>query len=641
MSKIARLAIQSNLPQLDRLFDYIVPERLVEQTKVGSRVRVHFGRSKKPLDAFVAEFASSSDFSGKLSEILEVVGSGVMLRPNILEMCRQLADRSASTLGEVLKLAIPAHMPRASASYTPAKLDISEHKPIDSTFPDQHLMTIASHGRRSFSLSEPREVLLKREEFKKWVPSWVGQFVAVSSANLAQGKSTICVVPDYREHEILLKAFSDFGLLDRVANYSQDQPKSKFFSAYLSALEDIPRIVIGSRAAAFAPSHNLGSILVYDESDRSYFDQSAPYLHTRDVVLVRQAIEGCSLLFTAHSISTDIKRLLDTNYLQDASLNFAAPRVSNSEPGFRVDSHAYAAIRSGLEIGAVLVQVSSLGDSTAMYCQKCDEPARCSDCSGPLWIDGKGNRKCRWCNSFRLQHHCECGSTDFTLGRAGASRTASELGKAFPSARVIESTGENRIVSIQPGRALVVATAGAEPYVEGGYQAVVLLDAQVALSRQNLRAEEEAVRTWSNAIAKGSSKAACVLVGVSGELSQLFCLWNHDRIAEGELRSRVELSLPPAVRLGTLTAEQAMISELSDVLAKDESIARIGPAPVASSGGTPQWRLIFKYPYSEGVRLAKTLKVEVARISAGKSRAASSGRSARAVTVKMNDAEVV
>jgi hypothetical protein len=99
--------------------------------------------------------------------------------------------------------------------------------------------------------------------------------------------------------------------------------------------------------------------------------------------------------------------------------------------------------------------------------------------------------------------------------------------------------------------------------------------------------------------------------------------------------------LPPAVRLGTLTAEQAMISELSDVLAKDESIARIGPAPVASSGGTPQWRLIFKYPYSEGVRLAKTLKVEVARISAGKSRAASSGRSARAVTVKMNDAEVV
>jgi primosomal protein N' (replication factor Y) len=641
MSKIAKLAIQSNLPQLDRLFDYAIPDHLVEQTKVGSRVRVNFGRSKKPLDAFVAEFASSSDFSGKLSEILEVIGNGIMLQPNILELCRQLADRSAATLGEVLKLAIPAHMPRTSASYAPTKFEPSEHVPIESTFPAQHLITISTLGSRNFSLSEPREVLLSDGQTREFVPSWVGQFVAVSSANLAQGRSTICVVPDYREQEILLQAFSSFGLLDLVANYSQDQPKSKFYSAYLSALEDSPRIVIGSRAAAFAPSHNLGSILVYDESDRSYFDQSAPYLHTRDVVLVRQAIEGCSLLFTAHSISTDIKRLLDNKYIQDASISFAAPRVSNSEPGFRVDSHAYAAIRNGLETGAVLVQVSSVGDSTAMYCQKCDEPARCSDCSGPLWIDGKGNRKCRWCNSFRLQHRCECGSPDFALGRAGASRTASELGKAFPSARVIESTGENRIVSTQPGRVLVVATAGAEPYVSGGYQAVVLLDAKVALSRQNLRAEEDAVRTWSNAIAKGSSKAACVLVGVSGELSQLFCLWNHEKIAESELRSRAELSLPPAIRLGTLTAEQSMISELSAVLEKDTSVALVGPAPVAVSGGTPQWRLIFKYPYSESVRLAKILKVEVGRISAGKSRNASSGRSARAVTVKMNDAEVV
>jgi len=51
--------------------------------------------------------------------------------------------------------------------------------------------------------------------------------------------------------------------------------------------------------------------------------------------------------------------------------------------------------------------------------------------------------------------------------------------------------------------------------------------------------------------------------------------------------------------------------------------------------------LIFKYPYSLGLQLAKLLKVEVARISAGKLRTSSSGRSARAITVKMNDSEVV
>lgn len=56
MSKIAKLAIQSNLPQLDRLFDYLVPDSLSEQAVIGSRVKVLFGRSKNPLDAFIIDF---------------------------------------------------------------------------------------------------------------------------------------------------------------------------------------------------------------------------------------------------------------------------------------------------------------------------------------------------------------------------------------------------------------------------------------------------------------------------------------------------------------------------------------------------------------------------------------------------------
>jgi primosomal protein N' (replication factor Y) len=240
-----------------------------------------------------------------------------------------------------------------------------------------------------------------------------------------------------------------------------------------------------------------------------------------------------------------------------------------------------------------------------------------------------------------MNYRCPCGGFELTLGRAGATRTAAELGRAFPAARVIESTGQARTVSINRGRTLVVATAGAEPYVDGGYSAVVLLDAKVALSRQNLRAQEEAVRTWSNAVAKAGPKAPCVLVGVSGELSQLFSLWNHIKIAENEYKSRQELALPPSLRLGSITADISLLTEVSEFLAKEPSVVRIGPAPLESSSTGQLWRLIFKYPYSFGLELAKLLKVEVARISAGKIRTSSSGRSSRAITVKMNDSEVV
>jgi primosomal protein N' (replication factor Y) (superfamily II helicase) len=642
MSKIAKLAIQSGLPQLDRLFDYAVPEELVESVEVGSRVKVSFGKAKKSLDGFVVSISSTSEFEGKLSEIQSVVGDRPALQPDVFSLCSQLAERSASSLGELLKIAVPAHMPRSFSNHKAS--DTSQGpiaKEFESSFDDDYVERLSKGPARSFALAEPRSVshVYKGKECSS--PSWVSLFLSVAWSNLDKGKSTIILVPDYREHAIVLSAMRQVGLEKFLADYSAELPKSKQYEGFLRALDSSPRVIVGSRLAAFAPAYNLGSILIFDEADRSYIDQASPYLHTRDVVLVRQSIQDCSVLFCSHSISTDALRLIDTGYLSDQTLAFAAPRISISEPGMRVDGHAFTAIKDGLKEGAVLVQVSSLGDSTALYCKKCDEPASCKTCNGPLWVDSSGVKKCRWCNGFALDYVCNCGSSEFSLGRAGSTRTAAELGRAFPNARVIESTGDNRLINIAASKSLVVATAGAEPYVDGGYFAVVLLDAKVLLGRQNLRAVEESVRAWSNAVAKARSSAPCVLVGVSGEMSKLYSLWNHARIAAVELASRQELLLPPAVRLGSVTAELDMVTSISSSLSGFASVVRIGPAPVANSSGQEQWRLIFKYPYSEVQNIAKILKLEVSKVAAGKTRVTASGRSARAVTVKMNDAEVV
>lgn len=642
MPKIAKLAIQSNLPQLDRLFDYLVPENLSSDVQIGSRVKVHFGRSKNPLDAFVIDLALESEFQGQLSNIESVVGDRPALTPKVFELCKQLAERSVSPLGELLKLAVPAHMPRAYAEHLKAVTEVATViPPVATTYSTAFLEGLSQLGARHFVLSEPRSLELHSGSVKISCPAWLALFLAVAQSNLKKGLSTIILVPDYREHEITKKAVAALGLEHWLVDYSQEQPKSKQYAAFLKSLDEGPKIVIGSRSAAFAPASNLGSILVFDEADRSYTDQGSPYLSTRDVALVRQSIETCSLVFASHSMSTDMYRLVESGYLGDATLSFAAPKVSVSEPGFRVDSHAFTAIKKGLSEGSVLVQVASLGSSTSLYCKKCDSPAICQKCQGPLWVDSSGNKKCRWCNGFALEYSCSCGSVEFYPGRAGATRTAAELGKAFPNARVIESTGEKKIASIAAGNSLVVATSGAEPYVEGGYRAVVLLDAKVLVSRQSLRATEEAVRLWSNAIAKAGHNGSSVLVGVSSELAKLFSLWNHPRIAAEEYRSRQELSLPPAVRLGSITAELALVTELSQALAKQPSVIRIGPAPVEDRSDSNLWRLIFKYPYADGIALARLLKSEVARISAGKKRISHSGRTARAVTVKMNDAEVV
>ena len=639
MPAVARVAIVSNLPQLDKLFDYQVPEELGAQTSVGSRVKVPFGKGARVYDAFVIEIDTSSEFSGKLASIQEVIGSKPALSEVLIEFLQELAIRSASSLGEILKLAIPTHMPRAYKSHLGGSktADVSE---IYSSALSQ-TQGLVAQGSRHAVLARPSSAQIGEGPDGRSFPSWVLTMCSVAASNLLAGKSSILAVPDFRDQEILLEALESCNLNDSIANFSQEQPKSKIYEAFLRALDDQPRVIVGSRSVILAPAYQLGSIAIFDEGDHSFTDQSAPYLNTRDSALLRQSIQNCSLIFVSHSRSTDIQRLVETGYLTESTEVFPKPKVSVSDPGFRVDSHAFKAIKKGLETGSVLVQVASKGESTALFCASCDKKISCLVCSGPVWVDGSGARKCRWCNAFSAAVACECGSFEISKGRAGASRTAAELGRAFPGSKVVESTGDNRVLRVSSGRNLVIATSGAEPFVDGGYRAVVMLDAQTLLSRQNLRATEDAVRLWSNAVSKIAIDGEAVLVGVSGALSQRFCLWQQIEIARDELSSRRELMLPPALRLGSIAGTQALLVELAQSLSSFEKVKVLGPAPHTRGVEAGEWRLIVKYSYSDTVEVAKHLRGEAIRLSRGKSVLASSGRAVRALKVRMSDGDVV
>jgi primosomal protein N' (replication factor Y) len=641
MPVVARVAVVSNLPQLDKLFDYLIPDQLVQQALIGSRIKVPFGKGSKIYDAFVIEIEPASEFPGQLASIQEVIGSKPALSADLIEFLQELAIRSAASLGEILKLAVPTHMPRAFKSHSveTATLQTPDFEP--SLIDLGQAQKLVAQGSRHAVLSRPSSATLGVGSGGRSFPSWVLAMCSLAAINILAGKSSILAVPDFRDQEILLEALESCNLMGFIANFSQDQPKSKIYEAYLRALDEEPRVIVGSRSVMLSPAHQLGSIAIFDEGDHSFTDQSAPYLNSRDSALLRQSIQNCSLIFFSHSRSTDIQRLVETGYLSESSETFPRPKVSVSEPGFRVDSHAFKAIKKGLETGSVLVQVASKGESTALFCASCDKKISCHACAGPIWVDASGGRKCRWCNAFSPAVACDCGSLEISKGRAGASRTAAELGRAFPGSKVIESTGDNRVLTVNQGRNLVIATAGAEPFADGGYRAVVILDAQTLLSRQNLRATEDAVRLWSNAVSKLAVDGEAVLVGVSGALSQKFCLWQQIEMATDELSARRELMLPPALRLGSVAGSQALLVELGQTLTSFGKVKVLGPAPFPRGKDSSQWRLIVKYSYSDTVEVAKHLRGEAIRLSRGKSVLGSSGRAVRALKVRMSDGDVV
>jgi primosomal protein N' (replication factor Y) len=617
---IARVVIDSPLPQLDRLFDYEIPSLLEGEVAVGIRVRVQFGRSKTLHEAFVVEITESSDYEGTLSVVVEVVSPAKVLDPNVYALVRAVADRQAATASDVLRLAIP------DRSVAVEKKWLANGQTVNA-------IVMKGRGTRTTSIVAPVTTAVG--------PQWVNEVVSLAEQTRAAGQSVIIVVPDFRDQAALLSGFSNEQF--QVVNLSTNTTKSKRYENFLQCISDDASIVVGSRSAIFAPVHNLGLIIVWDDGDPSHNEPTSPYSHTREVALIRQNLEDCNIKFLGHTRSTEIERLVSLKYLVDTTTDFPLPRVAHSDSDIRVDSMAWKCIREGLKIGPVLVQVAGKGVSSSAFCSDCDVRAECKTCNGPLWIDGRNHIRCRWCNAVNLDHQCSsCNSRKFKHGTAGSTRTVAEFGRAFPGTQIIEATGDMKVESYKQGQFLVIATPGAEPRVEGGYSAVVILDAKRSLNRDTLRASEDAVRQWSNAISLGSASCHSVLVGVTGELARRYSLWSQKEIANNELRTRQELKFPPAIRLASIGASKSLIAEIVEELSSVPNIQILGPVPISNQGIETEWRVLIKYEYSQGAQLAGELKALSLKLSAGQHRvSARSGRAMRPIRIKMDDVEVI
>jgi primosomal protein N' (replication factor Y) len=626
IAQVARVAFDSALPQLDRLFDYEIPDELADSIRVGQLVEVPFGRSAKNRNGFVVEIAESSSFGGELSAVASVVSERVLVTPKILELCQTLATRQALSFGELLKVACPDRMVRVDKSWKGE---------------EYRAELVPSHEHEQWAANQLASISVMPgfvEHNSVLESRWLHEVVRLCHLMLSESQSVIVCVPDFRDVERLHLVFEKANLSGFLNSYDTNATKSEQFARHLRALESHPQIVLGSRSALYSPLSNLGAIVLWDEGDEGHQDEGSPYLHSRDVALVRQSIEDCQLVFLQHAKSATIKRLETLAYLQAQTQKSARPNVAFSSDDFRVDSLAHRVIKEGLKTGAVLVQVAAKGSSTSISCSDCGKRSACGFCNGPLWENSKQQVVCRVCSGFNLNITCrDCNSQKAKRGRAGTSRTLQEFGKSFPGVRLIEATGESGVMFLKGEPAIVVSTAGAEPICETGYSAVVILDADLELSRDHLDATEQAIRKWANALSLLSGDGKGAIIGVSPEFGQALSLWQVDELAAKLLNERIELGFPPAVRLVSISGAREDLQPVKTVLEQVEGVRILGISSLETSGDS---RLLATYPYSSGAQVAKLLRSAAVAPALSK-RYTKSGRIQRPLTIKMDDAKVL
>ena len=619
---VARVLVDSPLPQLDQLFDYAVPERLRDAAIAGVRVRVPLRSGGRIANGWLVEVASSSEYDGRLSELEDVVSEVPLLTPEVWALARAAADRAAGNAGDILRVAIPSRYVRAERAWRAAEPDAGElpgpAAPIPGYEPGR-IETGIDAGERMALAADPRPVLLSSGE---WVGAWAATLAAAAAHTLAADRSSLIVVPDYRDQEQLQAALADRIDPRRVLRTDARQTGGERFRAFLDATGADARVIIGNRSTVYAPASRLGLIAIWDDGDSLQNEQLSPGVHPRDAALIRQEQSGAALLFLGHSRSVEVERLVEIGWVHEVpAVRHVRPKVipteqqASPEPGSaRIPSSAWRAAQQAIAEGPVLVQVARPGHAPMLTCDRCREPARCAACGGALVVPRSGgDPRCVLCGTSASAWRCPvCEATKLRAVTVGASRTAEELGRAFPKARVILSDGERPVLKVGAEPALVVATRGAEPIAEGGYRAVLLLDGERMLLRESLRVAEDCLRWWANAAALATPGSPVYLVGVAGALAQSLSSWRLAEWASGELASRRALRFPPAVRVASVTAAPAMVARALDA-ARDAAPGVDSLGPVPADEGLE--RGIVRFDYAAGAAVAKALRAEMIRVA--------------------------
>jgi primosomal protein N' (replication factor Y) len=629
---VARVALLTPVPHLDRVFDYEVPEKLAAAALPGVRVRVRL--AGRLVDGFVLDRVATSE--RELQPLSSVHGPAV-LTPEIADLCRAVADRYAGTLADVLRFAIPPRHARVEARASAAPIDSGPVDPVDPAAWSAYRGGAELLGgiggpvpMRALWVSAPGEQ--------------VGARIAdLARAVTARGRGVLIVVPDAAEGDRIAAALGSCGIT--AARLAAESGPEARYRAFLGVLSGAARVVVGTRAAVFAPVVDLGAIIVWDDGDESLSEPQAPGWHAREVAALRSAATNTSLVVGGPAVTLEGARMASSGWLAPIEvprpvLRARMPRVQvaadlaadPARSASRIPSVAIETLRTAVSSGPVLVSVPRAGYLPMLACQSCREPVVCPHCARPMQAQGPDRRPS--CRSHGAVADWRCPVCSGQVVRAvvvGVRRTAEEFGRALPGVQVVTSSGQEHVRTLTRRDVMVVATPGAEPDPgPDGYSALVILDASAALSRPGLRVAEEVLRRWLAAASWVRSAEAGGRVLVVGDPDvrevQALVRWDPHGYAQRELAERAELNLPPAVRIAQLSGPALAALEVVDVLADELGgmvLRRSGPLPGAEDSVT--WLLAVSI--ADGPHLTGALhRVQAAR----------SARKAPMVSVRMD-----
>jgi len=396
------------------------------------------------------------------------------------------------------------------------------------------------------------------------------------------------------------------------------------------------QVVIGARSAIFAPTPNLGVIVLDEEHDSSFKQDTAPRYHARDVARFRAQQESIPLILGSATPSLesywqatrgDFELLSLPNRVEDRVL----PVVDTIDLRTQAfDKHQRGAISRALERsvrqaleagGQVILLLNRRGHSTHIQCPACGFVVNCPDCDISLTHHKDIDKViCHYCEyqASSPQRCPDCGFDGIRFGGLGTQRLEIEVKQKFKDHKTLrmdsdtmKRPGSHETALSQFRAGEIDILLGTQMIAKGldfpNVTLVGVINADTALHLPDFRAGErtfQLVTQVAGRTGRGGKGGRVVVQTFSPDHPSIVAASRHDYNAfvQNELPTREQFGYPPASSLARVifrgpseTLVEQSADELGEILEAVTSPIRVlgpAPAPVTKLRGKYRFHLL-------------------------------------------------
>lgn len=461
-------------------------------------------------------------------------------------------------------------------------------------------------------------------------------------AVIARGQQVLLLVPEISLTPQLLAYFK--GHFENIAVLHSRISDGQKAAAWREIREGKVPLVIGSRSALFSPFQNLGLILMDEEHEWSYKQDSSPRYHARDVAKKMVELTGAQLVLGSATPSIETMYEAKSGAIQLFTLaervsGTELPRVQIVDLRHELQAQNYSVLSHALEqkISSALANKEQVilflnrrGSASATVCRDCGDAIECRNCDVKMTYHSR-----KFAHHTLVCHHCgrieslpdvcpSCQSHRIKHFGIGTERVETELRALFPKAKIARADRDTMMLKDsytdlhdQLHSKEIDILIGTQMIGKGfdipSVSLVGVILADLGLHLPDFRASERNFQLLTQVAGRSGRRdkqGEVVIQTYAPEHPAIQFSQTHDYLGfyEQEISSRESMAYPPFARIVKLLfshAKKEVCKEASDrlmgSLAQDEHKIYAAPALIPRLHNKYHWNILIQGPDPRGV----------------------------------------